>query len=391
MALSEQQLINAVRADIRANDQELITGNLLQSVLVQMIQTMFPKTPTPETPETPPLVSGIGIWSPSAIVTVDSHWVHDDLFYIALLPSGGDLLIVEPGTSPTHYRNYDPSTLTHPQNTDFMLGRYVIGVTGTVIDLRTGARRNKNEFILSAPDEATEHSVNFVTVASAGVTGVNHVFSVRLATWQNTNIRFTNTADMFVGDEDLVLRPGHIAYFLGSAISPGGTMRTHLLFTTDQSRITNLSEALETLTTNLGEMAYVDDAPAGTITHGRRNGQWVEVVAGATYDDTLIWAAVNARTPQLMAFGRVITTATTLAGTDLYREIVVNSPTNTNLTIGVNIPIGGWINFRIDGAGLPVFVIGANQSINIHSLALRQFCQLYRGENSGTTERYFVI
>ena len=73
------------------------------------------------------------------------------------------------------------------------------------------------------------------------------------------------------------------------------------------------------------------------------------------------------------------------------RNRSTSNPTNMDITIGTSIPIGGWINFRIDGAGRPVFVAGAGQSINLHDLAGLQFCQIYRGADVSTTQMYYII
>ena len=363
---------------------------------------------------------------------------------VAITPHTG----ITPGTSESTWRHVSVGRLSHEQNTDFMLGRHsaYIGYSAN-IDLRIPLLRDKNDFIISNTSGPGEYTVNLITSASGNDAAVEHIFQVRIAPNQNYNIRFSSTLDMYVGSEDAVLTPGHIAYFLGSAISPGGTMRTHLLFITDRvggipeapndaevysrgalawvrgvaktvydafveyvmSQISGLGSSIaghEAATTAhsataaatasriilrdaagraqvAAPVAAADIARLDTVT-----GHAGDTVIHITSGERTAW---NAKAENLIQFGRIITTATTIAAADLYKEVVVNSPANINLTIGVNIPIGGWVNFRIDGAGIPVFAAGVNQTINTHSITDRQFCQIYRGENAGTTEKYFVI
>ena len=362
---------------------------------------------------------------------------NDNIFEnVSITPHTG----VTPGTSEATWRHVSAGRLSHEQNTDFMLGRLsvLIGHTGT-IDLRTPGLRNMNEFYVFNPSGTGEFTVNLRTAASGTIAGVRHMFTVQIAAGQNFNIRFANTADMYVGSEDAVLTPGHIAYFLGSAISPGGEMRTHLLFITDKSQINSILSELNSLqsditilSNSLQAMAFAADVVDANKLYGRSLGNWAEItmanISGLqtalqnkadllhshsindinqlqsaldgksnTVHSHLISNITNlqneldARTPNIMVFGRLITTATTLATTDLFRELSINNPTNMNITIGTSIPIGGWINFRIDGAGRPVFVAGAGQSINLHDLAGRQFCQIYRGADVSTTQMYYII
>ena len=208
---------------------------------------------------------------------------NDNIFEnVSITPHTG----VTPGTSEATWRHVSTGRLSHEQNTDFMLGRLsvLIGHTGT-IDLRTPGLRNMNEFYVFNPSGTGEFTVNLRTAAI-----VRHMFTVQIAAGQNFNIRFANTADMYVGSEDAVLTPGHIAYFLGSAISPGGEMRTHLLFTTDQLQITNLSTALTTLSNNLRAMAYVDDAPNDSNVYSRGALSWIRGVAWSVYNTFVTWA-----------------------------------------------------------------------------------------------------
>ena len=355
---------------------------------------------------------------------------------VAITPHTG----ITPGTSESTWRHVSVGRLSHEQNTDFMLGRHsaYIGYSAN-IDLRIPLLRDKNDFIISNTSGTGEYTVNLITSASGNDAAVEHIFQVRIAPNQNYNIRFSSTLDMYVGNEDVILTPGHIAYFLGGVIGPSGTNRTHLLFITDKSQINSILSELNSLqsditilSNSLQAMAFAADVVDANKLYGRSLGNWAEItmanISGLqtalqnkadllhshsindinqlqsaldgksnTVHSHLISNITNlqneldARTPNIMVFGRLITTATTLATTDLFRELSINNPTNMNITIGTSIPIGGWINFRIDGAGRPVFVAGAGQSINLHDLAGRQFCQIYRGADVSTTQMYYII
>ena len=438
--LSQVQLLQLIDNVIFENDQELIQAAAHNPLLKSMVTSMFPVLEE----ET---IHQMG-WSPTVVYSpgTNVYAVHNDLLWRFV--SQTERVEVEPGTDSTVWILASMAALSHPQNTDFRLGRHsqMIGTSAT-IDLRTAANRTKNEFVFFNPPGTGEYTVNLITAAGGGVSGINHTFAAYIATGQNFNIRFTNTADMYVWSEAAVLTPGHIAYFLGSATSPGGALRTHLLFITD--RVGGIPEAPNDAEVySRGALAWVRGvaktvydafvehvmsqiSDLGTVIAGHEaattahsataaatasriilrdaagRAQVAAPVAAADIarldtvtghaGDTVIHitsgerTAWNAKAENLIQFGRIITTATTIAAADLYKEVVVNSPANINLTIGVNIPIGGWVNFRIDGAGIPVFAAGVNQTINTHSITDRQFCQIYRGENAGTTEKYFVI
>ena len=262
--LSQVQLLQLIDNVIFENDQELIQAAAHNPLLKSMVTSMFPVLEE----ET---IHQMG-WSPTVVYSpgTNVYAVHNDLLWRFV--SQTERVEVEPGTDSTVWILASMAALSHPQNTDFRLGRHsqMIGTSAT-IDLRTAANRTKNEFVFFNPPGTGEYTVNLITAAGGGVSGINHTFAAYIATGQNFNIRFTNTADMYVGSEAAVLTPGHIAYFLGSATSPGGAMRTHLLFTTDQLQITNLSTALTTLSNNLRAMAFAADVVDAKL-YGRSLG-----------------------------------------------------------------------------------------------------------------------
>ena len=313
---------------------------------------------------------------------------NDNIFEnVSITPHTG----VTPGTSEATWRHVSTGRLSHEQNTDFMLGRLsvLIGHTGT-IDLRTPGLRNMNEFYVFNPSGTGEFTVNLRTAASGTIAGVRHMFTVQIATGHNFNIRFANTADMYVGSEDAVLTPGHIAYFLGSAISPGGTMRTHLLFITDRVGATSAPTASRIILRDAAGRAQVvapiaaaDIARLDTVT-----GHSDNTVIHITSEERAAW---NSKAENLIRLGRLITTNDTIIANDIFSLIEFNSVTNMQISIGTVIPIGGWIEGRIVGAGLPIFVAGANQQVIAHSLIGRQNCVLRRLANNGITEIYNVI
>ena len=156
---------------------------------------------------------------------------------IAITPHTG----ITPGTNEAIWRHVFVSSLIHEQNTDFRLSNHsatIQAISGTV-DLRTSAHRNKNEFVFSNPLGFGEYAINLQTTGIGTIAGFGHLFRVYIAPGENYNIRFSNTTDMYVGVSDVILTPGHIAYFLGSTISPGGAIRTHLLFLTGATAVSS--------------------------------------------------------------------------------------------------------------------------------------------------------
>ena len=376
--LSQAQLLQLIDNTIFPNDQELIQASAHNQLLKSMVGTMFP-----EVDEEAAHQMG---WN--ALLTYvpgeNTYSVHNGLLWRFV--SQVERVGVEPGTDDTVWVLVPMAALSHPQNTDFMLGRLsaLIGHTGT-IDLRTPGLRNMNEFYVFNPSGTGEFTVNLRTAAI-----VRHMFTVQIAAGQNFNIRFANTADMYVGSEDAVLTPGHIAYFLGSAISPGGTMRTHLLFITDRVGATSAPTASRIILRDAAGRAQVvapiaaaDIARLDTVT-----GHSDNTVIHITSEERAAW---NSKAENLIRLGRLITTNDTIIANDIFSLIEFNSVTNMQISIGTAIPIGGWIEGRIVGAGLPIFVAGANQQVIAHSLIGRQNCVLRRLANNGITEIYNVI
>ena len=438
--LSHVQLLQLIDNVIFENDQELIQASAHNQLLKSMVGTMFP-----EVDEEAAHQMG---WN--ALLTYvpgeNTYSVHNGLLWRFV--SQVERVGVEPGTDDTVWVLVPMAALSHPQNTDFMLGRLsaLIGHTGT-IDLRTPGLRNMNEFYVFNPSGTGEFTVNLRTAASGTIAGVRHMFTVQIAAGQNFNIRFANTADMYVGSEDAVLTPGHIAYFLGSATSPGGALRTHLLFITD--RVGGIPEApndaevysrgalawvrgvtktvydafVEHVTNQISDLGtFIAGHEAATTAHSATSAptasriilrdaagraQVVAPIAAADIarldtvtghsDNTVIHitsgerAAWNSKAENLIRLGRLITTNDTIIANDIFSLIEFNSVTNMQISIGTVIPIGGWIEGRIVGAGLPIFVAGANQQVIAHSLIGRQNCVLRRLANNGITEIYNVI
>ena len=88
-----------------------------------------------------------------------------------------------------------------------------------------------------------------------------------------------------------------------------------------------------------------------------------------------------------------ITTNYTIIADDLTKECVINTPTDIDVTIGAEIPVGGSVFFRIVGAGLPAFIGTASQDITTPDLADRTFIELYRQEDDTVSgnEKYEVV
>ena len=234
--LTQPELLQLIDDVIFPNDQQLIQAIEHNPLLKKMVTSMYPEVDNE-------IVHRMG-WDNVISYSFGMYVVHNQAIWKYVSPAPGS--IVEPGTDSTVWVSVPMSALTHPQNTDYSLGRFpaIIQPQVGTTDLRTSELRYKNEFIFSNPSGVGEYSVNFITAPGLGTPGVKHSFMVYIAPNQNYTVRFSNSADMYIGEQDSILKPGFIYFFLGSAISPGGTIRTHLLFSTEFRSISDVGGGL---------------------------------------------------------------------------------------------------------------------------------------------------
>ena len=234
--LTQPELLRLIDDVIFPNDQQLIQAIEHNPLLKKMVTSMYPEVDNE-------ITHRMG-WDNVISYSFGMYAVHNQSIWKYVSPTPGS--IVEPGTDSTVWTSVPMSALTHPQNTDYSLGRFPAIIQPQVgsIDLRTSELRYKNEFIFSNPAGVGEYSINLITTPGLGSPGVRHSFMVYIAPNQNYTVRFSNSADMYIGEQDSILKPGFIYFFLGSAISPGGTIRTHLLFSTEFRSISDVGGGL---------------------------------------------------------------------------------------------------------------------------------------------------
>lgn len=248
--LTQPELLRLIDDVIFPNDQQLIQAIEHNPLLKKMVTSMYPEVDNE-------ITHRMG-WDNVISYSFGMYAVHNQSIWKYVSPTPGS--IVEPGTDSTVWTSVPMSALTHPQNTDYSLGRFPAIIQPQVgsIDLRTSELRYKNEFIFSNPAGVGEYSINLITTPGLGSPGVRHSFMVYIAPNQNYTVRFSNSADMYIGEQDSILKPGFIYFFLGSAISPGGTIRTHLLFSTEFRSISDVGGGLNPFDQTLNKASSVD-------------------------------------------------------------------------------------------------------------------------------------
>ena len=111
-------------------------------------------------------------------------------------------------------------------------------------------------------------------------------------------------------------------------------------------------------------------------------------------DVTDLQTELDGKASRLIEFKSAqITGDYTIIADDLTKECVINTPTDIDITVGAEIPIGGSVFFRIVGAGLPGFTGSASQDITVPDLADRTFIELYRQPDDSVSgnEKYEVV
>lgn len=90
-------------------------------------------------------------------------------------------------------------------------------------------------------------------------------------------------------------------------------------------------------------------------------------------------------------FGRTIIAAGTIEAADVGKMVKFNSASNLDQAVGTAMPVGSFVEFKIEGAGLPNFTVAAGQAIAAHTITGRKNVMLRRLEDISNVQQFDVL
>lgn len=202
------ELITQIQSTIFPNTTKLIDAQDHQDLLVAIVNAVYP---------VPDESTGIPTWTSSEDILTGTYWLYNDKIWVSLDDSGPSYGgAVEPGTNAAYWLEIPASALTHAQNTDFKLGRWVSLLDGggtQTFDLTDSLYNEYNYFILESDAGGSDATYTLQTVN--GTARKRGMFFCVVQSASTFTITFEDNATQLIGGTNLELTGGDWALFEG--------------------------------------------------------------------------------------------------------------------------------------------------------------------------------